>query len=730
MANYRYVPLALMPLKKQKLFNNIAVFDIETTSWPDDTEGLTETEKNSWHNRRIEPFLVLFADERRRLFWEGPDCLIRFLKDHLVHANRRLVTFAHNGGKFDFIALYETLVRDPDLSKKFFVKPFLAHGRIIALTVHDHHKHVWHFRDSYALLLASLADLSRSFQPAHQKLVRPLVPYPDAETCRRLDRNELKSSLDEEARDAWVAYGMNDCLALYDILRLFNETIRDVGGCMGYTIASTAMLTFRRKFLTQEIPNYFAYNNLLRQAYYGGRVEIFTMHAPEQGRPYYYYDVNSEYPAVMYESSFPVTRPRSVRYRHAEDCRGRCGIMEASVIAPEDLSLPVLPYREPVSGKLLFPLGQWNAWYPFPLVEKALDLGYTVKPLRCYEFGSAEIFREYVSRFYQLKQESTGATRETMKRLLNSLYGKFGEHQEREELVTDPDEDITGAYPYDEVFGYSIRKFVRFSAYHLPAIAAYVTALAQLKIYGYLCAALRAGGRLFYTDTDSLVTDVRLPTSRDLGGLKLEHEIRRAVFLAPKTYCLTLYDDEEEKIVLKGFSPVSRHRLGYLAFEEALLTGDLSRFTEETIQPASLKTIHVRHLGGFVTVLQKKSLGSWYDKRIIHPDFTTSPLTVPLPEKKTVVVPDTSFIMPELQKSERRKSYERSHPLDMNERRLLDRLLKISDHPKNYLLRCIRLAADADIDIEMEVDWEQGEDPIEQIHRLLQPQKRLFFDGV
>lgn len=701
MANYGFIPRALAPLAKQRLLKNIAVFDIETTSWPDDCGSLTETEKQSWNNRRIEPFLVMFTDGKRRLFWEDPDCMKDFLKDHLTHKNRQWVTFAHNGGKFDFLALYETLIRDPGLSKRFHAVPFLAHGRIIALKIKDADKHVWHFRDSYSLLLASLNNLCKAFKPAHMKLSRPVVPY-------------------AEAVESWREYGMNDCLALYEILNMFNDTIRDVGGAVGYTIASTAMLTFRKKFLKQELPNYFAFNTIFRNAYYGGRVEIIRMHAPDRGTPYYYYDVNSEYPAVMYENCFPVSKPRSVRYKDVFDCCGRCGIMEASIISPNKLDIPLLPYREPSSKKLLFPLGRWVGWYDFSLIEKALSLGYRIKPLRCYEFDDAPLFREYVSTFYKLKSESEGALRETMKRLLNSLYGKFGEHHEREELITDPDEDITGSFPYDDVFGYSIRKYVRYSAYHLPAIAARITALAQLKLYSYIEKAVAAGGRIYYMDTDSLVTDVRLPTDTDLGGLKMEHEIKKAVFLAPKTYCLSLYDDEKEKIVMKGFSSAFHDHITYKDFEEALFTGNLYKFREENIEPASLKTVHIRHLDGFVTVLQKKSLNTFYDKRLINPDYSTEPLTIPLPipEKKLVYEP---LRISHLKPGVKREAYNRSHPLDMNERRLLERLQKVCDHDKVYLLRCIRLAAETDFDLESEIDWRHCSDPYEEIQRKIHP---------
>ena len=48
--------------------------------------------------------------------------------------------------------------------------------------------------------------------------------------------------------------------------------------------------------------------------------------------------------------------------------------------------------------------------------------------------------------------------------------------------------------------------------------------------------------RLFYTDTDSIISDKPLPDyfvdSTELGKMKLEHVVEKGIFLAPKLYCL------------------------------------------------------------------------------------------------------------------------------------------------------------------------------------------------
>lgn len=43
---------------------------------------------------------------------------------------------------------------------------------------------------------------------------------------------------------------------------------------------------------------------------------------------------------------------------------------------------------------------------------------------------------------------------------------------------------------------------------------------------------LSKGGKIYYTDTDSIITDIELPkTGNDLGQFKLEHKIIRSYFI-------------------------------------------------------------------------------------------------------------------------------------------------------------------------------------------------------
>ena len=56
---------------------------------------------------------------------------------------------------------------------------------------------------------------------------------------------------------------------------------------------------------------------------------------------------------------------------------------------------------------------------------------------------------------------------------------------------------------------------------------------------------LNNGGNIYYTDTDSIITDIPLDNKlvdKDIGQFKLEFEIKEGYFISSKTYCLLLKD--------------------------------------------------------------------------------------------------------------------------------------------------------------------------------------------
>ena len=96
------------------------------------------------------------------------------------------------------------------------------------------------------------------------------------------------------------------------------------------------------------------------------------------------------------------------------------------------------------------------------------------------------------------------------------------------------------------------------------AISAAITAYGRIQISKLKMQVMRMGGNVYYSDTDSLVTDILLPeslvSSTELGLLKLEHVVIKAIFNNNKTYWLLVRDKNGQLMVINkalGYSSAS-----------------------------------------------------------------------------------------------------------------------------------------------------------------------------
>jgi len=98
--------------------------------------------------------------------------------------------------------------------------------------------------------------------------------------------------------------------------------------------------------------------------------------------------------------------------------------------------------------------------------------------------------------------------------------------------------------------------------------AAAVLSYARIHMAKIMLYILENNGTLYYTDTDSIVTNIRLPEEMvhptTLGKLKLEHTIVQGYFIADKTYAII---NTEGKVIIKA-KGVSSSTLTFESFEK------------------------------------------------------------------------------------------------------------------------------------------------------------------
>ena len=340
----------------------------------------------------------------------------------------------------------------------------------------------------------------------------------------------------------WNAYCRRDveiimaaCLRWFAFLQ-----VHDLGG-FAPTIASQAMRAFRHRFMSDPIlidnqPEALA---LARAAYLGGRVECFRI--GKLAGPLTLYDINSHYSHCMSTQRYPTRLMATCSAPKIEEVAD--WITRYCVVAKCALSTQEPAYPLEYESKLVFPVGQFETVLTTPELCHALERGRVTKITDIALYESAPIFWEYVHELYELRlaaaRDEDAVLEWQCKRLLNALYGKFGQRGRMFETVTETTDGGIGVWTEIDRETGEVRNMRQFggliqeqktegeSRDSHPAIAAHVTAYGRMALWGWI---KRAGkGHVHYVDTDSLLVDSvgarRLAPAVDataLGRLKVE----------------------------------------------------------------------------------------------------------------------------------------------------------------------------------------------------------------
>jgi len=332
-----------------------------------------------------------------------------------------------------------------------------------------------------------------------------------------------------------------------------------------YTRGSTAMAAFLLSHYTTKI---YIHNNkqaidLERESYKGGRVECFYI-GELKNETYYVLDVNSLYPFVMRNNLYPVKYRKLIRNATVQTLGTL--LSHKAIIAKVliETDLPVYAVRR---GRCMFPVGRFWTTLCTSELKYAFAHNHIKQVDTAVIYKQENIFRSYVDKFYTLRQDfkSAGVAEyeELCKKMLNSLYGKFGQKGENWTKIGDcpnePDREEllfnTGGkrvtklrYLLGELFIMS-GKGECFDSF--PAIAAHVTAYARMYLWQLM---QQAGyGNYFYCDTDSLFVNgaglynlKNLIDSHQLGYLKKELQTTTITLRGLKDY------STDVKCVVKG----------------------------------------------------------------------------------------------------------------------------------------------------------------------------------
>lgn len=395
-------------------------------------------------------------------------------------------------------------------------------GAFYSITVHWKNGNRTEFKDSYKKLPFKVSVIADAFELPEAKGTIDYHAYrPEGHQLTWDEREYLAADVLIVARalKKQLDSGMKKLTVGSDALSEYKKTLGEKLFDRTFPILSPGM------------------DSEIRKAYRGGWTyadKRFTGTVTPPGRTY---DVNSLYPSVMYNKLLPYGMPV-----YSEGCpvvTEDYPLFIVSITFTAKLRKHHVPCIQ-VKGSSRFIATEYQENIKEPVTLSCtnvdLDLWREHYHLDIISYnggwsfhGINDVFKEFIDKWSEIKQNSTGGMRVLAKLMLNSLYGKF---------ATNP--DITGKYPVMED---NVVKLVmgpeetREPVY--TAMGVFITAYAR----DITIRAAQANYPVFaYADTDSL----HLLTKTDpgnlwvdpnaLGAWKHEYNFDRALFIRAKTY--------------------------------------------------------------------------------------------------------------------------------------------------------------------------------------------------
>jgi len=546
----------MRPLKDTAEWPPIAVYDIETTEW-------------------INVVLLCHVDELgNRVHFDN----VRDYVSWLFRSFEGQHVWAHAGGRFDHRFLI------PEIDRRGWdFRAALSGGSIVLMTASHGGKKMF-FADSFRLMPSALKAIGKTIN------------------LEKLDVN--RSHMETLSKEEQLTYCFRDCDIVLKGLQSMRSALTSVNADFAFTLASVASRWVRRspsidfnKFYRPKDgkliydPQMVEADAWCMPAYFGGRCEVFKM--GEIKGPVYYYDIVSSYPCSMqfelplyFRGFFPPPDNRSPS--SIERYLSYSGITEATVKIPKCF---IGPLCVPLNGRLTFPYGQVRGRWTNIELMAAYKRGVEIEPHGQARYEGVPFLRNFVDTFYRLRKAAKEARDPFLiyayKILLNSLYGKLVETLDRSAYVTSRWEieraKKAGATVVStKVPGVYCIQSQEEGPFRHVAAGAYVTAYSRLRLLEGLEAAREAGGELYYCDTDSVMTNVRLDhlAGTELGQWQHEHTFSALEIVLPKVYRAVEQDSGKVLYRCKGVpivrenEPPDYPEIRWQAFKQYAKTGD------------------------------------------------------------------------------------------------------------------------------------------------------------
>ncbi len=546
---------------------------------------------------------------------DSNELILKCIDSMLVPKFSGYTFYVHNLGRYDIVFLLKPLInkKDPIYKLEIISRDGLILSLIISKKV-GNKNHTIKIVDSYNMLSHKLKDLCKTYQSGVD-ITKDIFPYrfmnentlfytgdkPSIDFYEKPENEEeqedhintynLIPNTSWSSKIETIKYLEKDLISLFQIISKFSDYTynkQEVQVSNSLTISSLAMKIFLSKYYNKNIPlitKTSIYEDIKR-SYFGGITEVYKP-TNTDGEILYYYDVNSLYPFAALNSMPGLTCLYKTQINlYIKDIPNLFGFYYCK-IKTTNAYLGLLPLR--TKEGIIMPNGVWEGWYFSEELKFSAINGYEIFIIKGYNFNKEEnVFNNYVDFLYNIKSTTNdNVERAVTKSLLNNLFGRFGlninkpttnlvDYDKFNELLQT--KIINGVIPIDDQFLVTYNNKVsneicndanidykntvfnnlknREESEHTfsdvsIAIASAITSYARIFISKIKLDILNKGGSLYYSDTDSIVTNIPLNPEQvgiNLGQFKLEHLIKKAYFISSKTYLIK----SENKTIIKA----------------------------------------------------------------------------------------------------------------------------------------------------------------------------------
>ena len=351
-------------------------------------------------------------------------------------------------------------------------------------------------------------------------------------------------------------YCINDARITKESIIKYWKIIEENGLTKNNRILTAAKLSIENYFLKNCIIKKkikLKYDRVIRESYFGGRTEVFGNQ--KENEILLHYDWSGMYAQCMKEK---VLGGEIIESNIIKDLKypGFYWIKFR-----QNLEIPILPIKK---DKLLFANGEFEGWYWFEEIALAIEYGVEIISVR--KMISAQYYDNFIKDFVELNDEIRKISpihKIIGKNNNNTFYGRLGMNPERlEEEITNK-LDINKYEKVVEINGAFIGYRKKEKSISNVLISASITSKARIKLYRGIDEVIKNGGRVLYTDTDSIIAAFKENEYENKLDIKIGEVlfdssdmntiISEGVFAMPKTYAVR-YKDGREIVKIKGFN--------------------------------------------------------------------------------------------------------------------------------------------------------------------------------